>query len=169
MKKILLGIWLCLAAGHVRAQVLHRGDHILATEIKQSAKKYKLLYVYCGWCKYSVERYPRVASMVEGHADIAFYPISAQDSVEADGYMRKYGIRYPLYVIDQGRRRKMIDLHNPIDVVCKYLTREFGFDTSRMGGSDFVLLDKDNHVLMQTDWDMNTDESLRRLKEYITP
>ncbi len=72
-----------------------------------------------------------------------------------------------MYVINQNRKRKMVSFYNPIKATCKFLKKQLGVDTDKMGASDFCVLDKDNKVIAQTNWAMNDEDYFKLLKESL--
>lgn len=142
--------------GH--AQILLVENEQLTTLIKQSEKKYKLLYVFCDYCQPSVERFPRLVERLKDNRLVDFFPICAQDSADVNSFIKNHPVKSVFYIINSNRKRKIIDLYNPIKATCKYLTKELNVRTKEMGASDVCILNEKNEVVWQSNWEMSDAE-----------
>lgn len=169
LKACTLILILLLSAANASSQIIHPGDEQLATNIKDSNKKYKIIYIFCDYCQPSVERLPRLIELVNKHSEsIELFPICAQDSVEVATYLEQNQATTPFYLINQERKRKKISFYNPIKATCKYIERYFNVSADKMGASDFFILDQDNKSFAQTNWEMKDEEYFRILNQLIT-
>lgn len=147
----------------LQAQVIRSGDEALVRQIKQSEKKYKLIYIHCNYCLASQIRYPKVIKGTENNKDIEVFVISAQDSEEVAQYADTCRVKSKIYLINQKRKRRWVSFYNPIKATCKFLKKQFDINSDEMGASDFCILDKNNKVIAQTSWEMKDDEYFNML------
>lgn len=143
------------------SQVLNLGEEALVNKIKNSKKDYKLIYIFCNYCQASQERFPQVAKRLQENDQIDFFPICGQDSFEIATYMDTCRITAPTYLINQNRKRKMISFYNPIKAACRFIEKNFPIKADKMGASAFFILNKENQVIIQTDWSTKDEEYYR--------
>lgn len=161
-------LFLLLGSINAYSQVVNLGDELLVNKIKESDKKYKVIYIFCDYCQPSIERLPQLLDLVNKNSDsIDLFPVCAQDSAEVAAYIEKYQAVIPFFLINQDRKRKRISFYNPIKATCKYIERNFKIPIDKMGASDFCILDKDNMPLVQTNWEMKDEEYFNILKRFI--
>ncbi|KAA3691348.1 hypothetical protein [Bacteroides salyersiae] len=153
---------------NLQAQIANIGDEMLAQQIKQSDKNYKLIYVFCNYCQASQIRYPEVVKATQDNENIDVFFICAQDSIEVAQYADTCKVTSVMYLINQKRKRKLVSFYNPIKATCKYLKKQLGINSDKMGASDFCILDKDNKIISQTNWEMQDDEYFVMLKQYLS-
>lgn len=166
----LLGVGLLVAASmpvRLNAQVLNIGDEALIEKIRQSDKSYKVVYIFCNYCEVSQVRYPAVVKAARDAKDADVFFICAQDSLEVAQYADTCQVKSAMYLINQNRKRKMVSFYNPIKAACKYLKKGLGVNSDRMGASDFCVLDRDNKVIAQTNWEMKNDEYFKLLERSL--
>lgn len=149
------------------AQVLNIGDEALIEKIRQSDKSYKVVYIFCNYCEASQVRYPQVVKAARSVKDADVFFICAQDSLEVAQYADTCRVKSAMYLINQNRKRKMVSFYNPIKAACKYLKKGLGVNSDRMGASDFCVLDRDNKVIAQTNWEMKNDEYFKLLERSL--
>lgn len=135
-------ILLCLS-DNIHAQIENMGDEMLAEKIKQSDKSYKLIYIFCDYCQISQVRYPAVVKAVQNNKDVEVFFVCAQDSSEVAQYV------------------------DTCKVTCKYLKKHFGINSDKMGASDFCVIDKDDKVVAQTNWEMKDTEYFELLDKSL--
>ncbi len=167
MKKVFLLLILMALGGVSYSQVRIVDNDSLKSVITASDKPYKLIYVFCDYCRPSVERFPKLLEVLKGNSDVALFPICAQGYGEVAEYLKRNGFSETIYLINQKRKIKMIDLYNPIKFTCKLLHKQLDIPTDKMGASDYCLLDKDNKVVLQTNWEMPDSLYFGQLKEYF--
>ncbi len=168
IKKYIFTLFISIfSCTYLYSQINISSDKALTDTILHSPQPYKLIYILCDYCQPSVERFPKVIEQVKCHKDIALFPICAQDSQEVVTYLEKYRLGTPVYLINQNRKRKLIDFYNPIKAVCKFLDRQLNIPTEKMGASDYCLLDKDNQVILRTNWEMQDDLYYGQLEEFL--
>lgn len=157
-------LFLLLGGTNVFSQAVNMGDELLADKIKESDKKYKIIYVFCDYCQPSVERLPHLLELVDKNRDsIDLFPICAQDSAEVAAYIEKNQTIMPFYLINQDRKRKRISFYNPIKATCKYIERNFKVSINKMGASDYCIFDQSNTLVVQTNWEMKDEEYFNML------
>lgn len=159
-------ILLCITT-NLHAQLVDIGDDKLAEQIKQSDKSYKLIYIFCNYCEVSQIRFPEVAKMTQNNKQIDTFFICAQDSFEITQYADTCETASTMYLINQQRKRKLVSFYNPIKATCKYLKKKLNINSDKMGASDFCILDKNNNVIAQTNWEMKDDEYFKLLKQHL--
>ncbi|MGI6815185.1 hypothetical protein ACMYZ8_09890 [Bacteroides sp. KG156] len=159
-------ILLCLTS-NLHAQLVGIGDDELAEQIRQSDKNYKLIYIFCNYCEVSQIRYPEVAKIAQNNKQIDTFFICAQDSFEIAQYADTCETASTMYLINQQRKKKLVSFYNPIKATCKYLKKKLNINSDRMGASDFCILDKNNNVIAQTNWEMKDDEYFKLLKQHL--
>ena len=137
-------------------------------QIKQSDKSYKLIYVFCNYCQASQIRYPEVVKATRNNENIDVFFICAQDSLEVVQYTDTCKVTSAMYLINQNRKRKLVSFYNPIKATCKYLKKQLGVNSDKMGASDFCILDINNKPIAQTNWEMKDDEYFELLKPYLS-
>lgn len=168
MKKIffilLLSVCHCVYS-HSQINVL--SDKTLTDSITRSSKPYKLVYILCDYCQPSVERFPELLNRLKEHENVAIFPVCAQDIAAVSAYMGRSSLSVPVYLINLNRKRRLIDFYNPIKAVCKYMDKCLGVSTEKMGASDYCLLDKDNNVILRTDWEMQDSLYFGQLDEFL--
>jgi hypothetical protein len=163
----LLLILSCMMTERLYAQITCIGDEDLVSKVQNSDKRYKFIYVFCNYCQASQVRYPEVVKLIHDNKDMDSFFICAQDSSEIAEYVDTCKVASTMYVINQNRKRKMVSFYNPIKATCKFLKKQLGVDTDKMGASDFCVLDKDNKVIAQTNWAMNDEDYFKLLKESL--
>lgn len=151
----------CLLSCHAQFHVVT--DAELTALIKGSEKKYRLLYIFCDYCKPSIERFPKVVEWADLNKEVELFVICAQDAGEVNAYLQKYPVKAKFYLINSNRKRRAISFYNPIKAACKYLTKELGIPTDKMRASALCALDKEGKLLMQTSWEMNDEEYFEAL------
>lgn len=167
MKKVFLLLILMVLGGVAYSQVRIVDNDSLKSVITASDKPYKLIYVFCDYCRPSVERFPKLLEMLKGKTDVALFPVCAQGYGEVAEYLKRNGFSETIYLINQKRKNRLISLYNPIDFTCKLLKKQLGLPTEKMGASGYCLLDKDNKVLLHTNWEMSDSVYFGQLKEYF--
>lgn len=151
------------------SQIQSYSDQELSDQIKSSSKKYKVIYIFCDYCFASQHRYPMVVEALQkNNSEIDFFPICAQDSAEIAAYADTCKVSSKMYLINQDRKRKKISFYNPIKVECKFLKKTLNINSDKMGASDICVLDKDNHIIFQTNWEMKDDEYFKLLNKLNT-
>lgn len=154
----------CLFITNGYAQILNIGDTQTANLILRSNKNYKLIYIFCNYCQASKNRFSKVAEFGLNN-NIESYFICAQDSFEVADYIDTCKIKPTMYMINQNRKRKLISFYNPIKATCKFLKKHFNINVSKMGASDFFILDKNNKIIKQSNWEMKDEEYFLLLEE----
>ena len=154
---------LVLPCTNMRSQIQNIGNEKLIENILKSDKEYKLIYVFCNYCQASQVRYPKVVKSIQDNKNIAAYFICAQDSSEIADYVDTCQVKSTMYLIDQNRKRKLISFYNPIKAACKFLKKNLHINSDKMGASDFCILDKENKIIVQTNWDMKDEEYFKLL------
>lgn len=157
-------ITICISS---KSQVQIIDNDSLKNAIVHSEKPYKLIYILCDYCQPSVERFPELLKILKENTDVALFPICAQDSQEIAAYLKRASFAETIYLINQKRKNKIISFYNPIKFTCKYLNKQLGISTEMMGASDYCLLDKDNNLILQTNWDMPDSLYFNQLKEFL--
>lgn len=160
-------ILLCIGS-NLQAQIKNIGDEMLVEKIKRSDKNYKLIYIFCNYCLSSQTRYPEVVKATENNKDVEVFFICAQDSSEIALYADTCKVASAMYLINQHRKRKLVSFYNPIKATCKYLKKQLGVNSDKMGASDFCILNKDNKIISQTNWEMKDAEYFKLLKESLS-
>lgn len=136
-------------------------EQTLVNTILQDSSKYKIIYIYCNYCQISVERFPKLCNFVKSNKDFNLFPICAQDSTELLEDHNEYN--HTIHFINQGRKRKAISFYNPIKATCKFLKNNFKVDIKKMGASDYIIIDKNNNIIEQTNWEMKDSEYMKIL------
>lgn len=162
----ILFILLCITT-NTHAQIENIGDETLMEKIKQSDKSYKLIYIFCNYCQVSQTRYPEVVKAVQNNKNVEVFFICAQDSSEIALYADTCKVTSSMYLINQYRKRKRVSFYNPIKATCKYLKKQLEINTDKMGASDFCIIDKENKIIAQTDWEMKDAEYFKLLNESL--
>lgn len=164
--KNLIGIiFFSLIITNIQAQIRNLGDNQTAELIMKSDKDYKLIYIFCNYCQTS--SFPKVVEMTQGCDNVEAFFICAQDSFEVAEYMDTCSVKTSMYLINQNRKRRLISFYNPIKATCKFMEKYFNMDTSKMGASGFCILNKDNQVIKQTNWEMKDEECFLLLKNTL--
>lgn len=158
---VFLCFLLITLTNHVHSQNNSDNEQILVNTILQDNSKYKILYIYCNYCQISVERFPKLCKFVKSNENFKLFPICAQDSTELLDYRNEYN--QTIHFINQGRKRKAISFYNPIKATCKFLKKNFDVDIKKIGASDYIIIDRNNNIIKQTDWDMNDSDYLNQL------
>ncbi|UYI66038.1 hypothetical protein [Bacteroides ovatus] len=168
MRLVYTFLILLFTTTNLQAQIKNVGDEMLAEQIKQSDKSYKLIYVFCNYCQASQIRYPEVVKATRNNENIDVFFICAQDSLEVVQYTDTCKVTSAMYLINQNRKRKLVSFYNPIKATCKYLKKQLGVNSDKMGASDFCILDINNKPIAQTNWEMKDDEYFELLKPYLS-
>lgn len=156
----------CLITTNLHAQIKSIGDDALIERIRKSDRNHKLVYIFCNYCQASQIRYPEVVKATQNNKDVEVFFICAQDSFEVAQYADTCKVTSAMYLINQNRKRKLVSFYNPIKATCKYL-KKLGINSDKMGASDFCVIDKDNKVIAQTNWEMKDDEYFKLLEETL--
>ena len=153
-----------LYATNIYGQVEIVSDEMLTQKIKHSDKEYKLICIFCNYCTGVEHRYSEVVKEARNNKNMEAFFICAQDGGEIaqNDSFEKMGMN--VYLINQLRKRKLISFYNPIKAAAKYLKTYLGVDSEEMGASAFCILDKENKVIVQTNWKMEDDEYFRTMK-----
>ena len=165
MKHLLLAALclLCCEFSFSQTRVIE-GD-ALKNLIVRSEKPYKLVYIFCDYCQASVERFPQVLKTLKENNDVELFAVCAQGSGEVASYVEENKITETIYMINQDRKKRLIDFYNPVQYTCGFMEELFGISAEKMGASDFCVLDKDNRVIVQTDYEMTDAVYFDKLKK----
>ena len=128
-KNLISILFLSLIVVNIQAQIRNIGDNQTAELILNSNKDYKLIYIFCNYCQASQARLPNVADFVKNRNDIEAFYICAQADFEVAEYMDTCKAKTTMYLINQQRKRKLIDFYNPIKATCKFIKKHFGVKT----------------------------------------
>lgn len=165
MRKIIFTLFIsCIYCTYSYSQIKTFNDQPLADTILCSPQPLKIIYILCDYCQSSIERFPKVLEKVKMHKSIAFFPICAQDSLEIAEYLNRNSLSTPIYLINQHRKRKLISFYNPIKAVCKYLTKWLKISTEKTGASDYFILNKNNQIILSTNYDMQDEQYFKLLE-----
>lgn len=168
MKLVYIFLILLCITTNIHAQIENIGDETLAEKIKQSDKSYKLIYIFCNYCQISQTRYPEIVKATQNSKDVEVFFICAQDSSEVAQYADTCKVTSTMYLINQYRKRKLVSFYNPIKAICKYLKKQLEINSDKMGASDFCIIDKDNKIIAQTNWEMKDTEYFKLLNKSLS-
>lgn len=140
----------------------------LKNKIFESQKPYKIVFMFNQFCSVSRDIFPELDALYKNanQKNFELFVVSntkEKNKEELQNHLFYYGYAEPFYII---KNKPLLGFYKKlIHTICE------SCDTRKMGYSDFIIFDKNNEVLTQTNHDivnqLTKDERIVILKKYI--
>jgi hypothetical protein len=138
----------------------------LQSKIKNSEKKYKIVWIFCYYCYASQVNFPKVIEYLNGRDDIDFFAICDNEHIDekAIQYLTKESYKGSIYILSKKKKKKLISIRSLkyIESVLKNIC--LSCDYKKMGASDYVIFNKENDVIAYTTYEVNDIEYFKILE-----
>lgn len=124
--------------------------------ILNNTKPYKILYVYCTYCKPAQYNKTLDSLIVAHNSDsIAFFPVTYESWNDVAPYLVKHKMENRVYMLQSEKKNKRFLFvtvgPNPVAEAADYLLK---FDSSavNVGLGGYVILDRNNRPILHSDY-----------------
>jgi L-rhamnose mutarotase len=132
----------------------------LQSKIKNSEKKYKLIWIFCYYCHASQVQFPETVKYVNSRDDIDFYAICDNEHADKNAvkYLQKELYKGSIYVLLTDKKRKLISVRSLKYIESFIKSICSSCDYKKMGASNYLIFDKENNVIAHTTYETDDVE-----------
>lgn len=131
----------------------------LSMAIRRDNKPYKIIYVFCTWCKSSctIENYAIDKLIAEHNSDsISYWPICGDSQEEAYDYIKGYNFCIPINMIKFAQtKRHGIITTNAAALTSNYIRDNFDKEADKLGSGGYIILNRNNKPIKRSDYSLN--------------
>ena len=139
------------------------------TIVRQTKKKYKLVYFLSYKCQSVIKTFPILLQFINKHSNtFELLPIIGHHHNEVAGFydfLEKHNFYRPVYLLDTNVYGTKKNPFKRIDLFTQALC--YTCDYKKMGFSSFFVIDENNRVVLHNNWNIVGLQKIKQLEELV--
>tara|TARA_R110000850_G_C9973025_1_gene465314 strand:+ start:858 stop:1406 length:549 start_codon:yes stop_codon:yes gene_type:complete len=141
----------------------------LEKKIKESNKKYKIIFYISKSCSSSIMFFPKIIELINNHSDIVeLYPIIGDrlsEITEYEAYLKHIQYFNTVFILDTEKYGNKKNPFKRLDILTQKLCLECEY--KKMGFSSFFVINDYSQVILHNNWTIPHKERYLKLKKIL--